>query len=97
MKKIVCPYCGYEYSPEEIYIPEAFFGRAKNIERDNAGKIIYFVGKGMDLNESYRCDKCNTKFKVKCDLKFYATSEAKDFSNSYSTKINKPNLFMSED
>ena len=42
-KKIItieCPYCGAEYLPAEIIVPNSFFGKPTNIERDFNHKII---------------------------------------------------------
>lgn len=97
MKKIVCPNCGYEYLPCEIYLPKNFLGHAKYVERDISGKILDVSGGIMDLKESYRCDKCNMKFKIMADVKFNCVADAQGFKDTYSTKISKPNLFMSED
>jgi transposase-like protein len=61
---IMCPYCGREYFPSEIFIPKDFLGTACHIE-DN----LYF-GKDMDLTESYTCDSCNNIFTVAAKVTF---------------------------
>ncbi len=68
--KITCPHCGYTYSPSEIYVPNAFFGKPSRLEKDEYGNLDYIVGKGMDLYESYCCDGCNNKFYVHANLNF---------------------------
>ena len=31
---ITCPHCGREYLPAEIYVPDAFFGKPSDIEKN---------------------------------------------------------------
>ena len=38
---IKCPYCGYNYVPAEIMMPDDFLGKPENIVRDALGKILY--------------------------------------------------------
>lgn len=99
MIKVVCPNCGYEYLPVEIFIPNSVFGKYIALERDDDGKIIddESIVTDMNLVDSYRCDGCGRKFEVKMNIDFETSSESADFSEEYSTKINKPNLFMKED
>lgn len=93
---IACPYCGREYLPSEIYLPNSFLGKATNIMRMTDGTIEAFFGKGMDLKESYICDKCNSEFNVQAKVTF-KSFPLKDnkFKEEYITKINR--LTMSED
>lgn len=95
MIKIKCPNCGAEYVPSELFIPKNFFGGERNIEKDSSGKIIDEV-KDMDLTEAYRCDFCGLKFFVKASISFKTECKAKNF-DEYSTKLDKPNLFMEEE
>ena len=67
---IICPKCHREYLPAEIFIPKAFFGNPNDIIRDVYGEILEFSGTGMDLNESYTCDTCNTTFNVTAKINF---------------------------
>lgn len=101
MKKIVvkCPKCDAEYLPAEIYVPQAFFGNPKDIVKFNNGQVDdFYSGKDMDLNESYVCDYCNTKFYVKAYIKFNTSiNNAEDFSNDTVTKLHKAKLFLNED
>ena len=97
MKKIICPVCRAEYTVSEIFIPKYFFGTVDNVEKDANGKIIDYTGKDMDLNESYRCDYCNSKFDVYANINFKTDSKKNDFSKKYSTKLNKPRLVFKED
>lgn len=97
MKKIICPVCKAEYTAREIYIPKSFFGTIDNVEKDMNGKIIDYTGTDMDLNESYRCDYCNSKFHVYANINFKCDSKATDFSKKYSTKLNRPQLKFKED
>ena len=95
MIKITCPNCGAEYLPSELFIPKNFFGGSRYVEKDISGKIVDDV-KDMDLVETYRCDYCGLKFIVKATVNFKTECKAKGFGD-YSTKIDKPNLFMEEE
>ena len=63
-KVITCPRCGYQYLPAEIYVPNSFFGSPKYIKRNISGEIQSVSGKESDYTETYKCDNCNTSFKV---------------------------------
>ena len=95
--KIKCPYCGQEYLPSEIYVPKAFFGTQKNIERSYDGKIVDYDGDDMDLRESYKCDCCDNIFYVDTQIKFVTSKEDEkyNFDSDYSTelKVKKYSLF----
>ena len=92
---IICPHCGREYLPSEIYIPKSFIGDARSIIRTNAGKIDTFFGNSMDLNEEYTCDKCLEKFKINAKVSFY-TKAVEPFSEEYCSKRNRK-LSLSEE
>ena len=77
---IICPKCGREHMPAEIYYPKDFFGYQTNIIR-LGNKIISFDGPDMDLTEEYTCEECNTKFRVKATISF-ETEEVKDLFDS---------------
>lgn len=94
---IKCCHCGAEYLPAEIYLPDAFLGRPRDIEKDLNGKIMNYLGSNMNVNETYTCDYCNRKFSVESSVKFYTDSKTKDFKTTYKSKFSKPNLFMKED
>lgn len=95
---IKCPQCGCEYLPAEIYVPEALIGRPKYIERDIDGRILNCYGKMFDPNEEYICDKCNTKFKIKADVKFKTYIDHKtNFNENFKMTIKKNSLFLKED
>lgn len=84
---IRCPVCGYEYTPSEIYVPSKFFGNPNHVERMDDGRIDFFDGEGMDLNEEYVCDKCGTCFDIKATISFKTSSKLKkQFSEEHVTK-----------
>ena len=86
--KIVCPKCGCQYLPGELYLPKAFLGQPKNIVKDRWGQILEFDGNSMDTKETYICDKCNTKFIVKAQVQFYTeTDEKTDNRNPFVLKL----------
>ena len=98
MKNIVkCPYCGAEYLPAEIYMPDYFIGRPEDIQKNEKGKIINVTGEDMELVEHYRCDYCDRKFTITATVKFNTDSKTKDFDNEHTTKLSKPGLFLNED
>lgn len=96
---IECPVCHCQYLPCEIYLPNSFLGKVKNINRDHiTGKIDTFYGKSMDLKEHYICDRCNTPFKVISKVQFFTKEEEEfNFNKEYATSLHKPSLFLNED
>lgn len=85
---IKCPNCGREYLPGEIYIPERFLGKPKDLERNADGKIIADYGSAMDLEESFECEFCGCAFKVRADVKFIVGVDIlRDFENDYTTEL----------
>ena len=94
---ISCPYCGCEYLPSEIFVP-SFIGHPKYIEKDTSGKILNCYGKMFDPIEYYICDKCNTKFKIKADVKFKTYIEHKtNMNEDFTMQLKKTSLFLNED
>ena len=94
---IECPKCGYEYLPAEIFVPKYYFGTPENIERDEHGKIINYEGTSVDLFEKYKCDKCNTEFRIVSKLQL--TSELTfpgSFDEEYVSKLDH-SLFTTND
>lgn len=94
-KLIICPCCGAEYLPAEIFYPDEFFGNPKDIEKDIRGKLLFYSGKSVKLNESYTCDYCKRKIYITADVEFIAQTQP--FSEGHVTKFRKTNLFMNED
>jgi len=94
---IKCPKCGCEYLPEEIFIPNAFFGKPKNIVKDDNGKIFSFEGDSLTTSEEYICDKCGCTFTIDCKIVFDTKVNVKhDFSEDYSTPIYKDRIILDE-
>ena len=100
MKKfdvITCPFCGREYLPCEIFIPQPFVGRATTVFRDANEKIEGFVGTTMDLFEKYVCDSCSTPFTIKANVKFFVEELKKENMNrEHETKL-RPKYELKED
>ena len=85
---IKCPVCGYEYTPSQIFIPNALLGKTKEVLRDNQGNIEKVLGEEPDLSEYYYCDNCNTGFIVTANIKFNTKVESKiDFEHLYETRL----------
>lgn len=93
---IVCPHCGCEYLPAEIFIPDSFFGRPLEVERESiSGKIKDYFGTSMDTDETYVCDRCNQPFSVKTKIQFFTSGI--DFKKEHVTTIHKQSLFLDEE
>lgn len=90
MERIVCPNCGAEYAPQEIFIMTNF--NNNNIVKDEHGKILDDLI--YDDDESYKCDYCNTTFfsKMKIDFDVYTSKLEK-----HTTRLHKPTLFLEEE
>jgi len=68
--KITCPYCGCEYLPQEIYIPEDFLPELDDLTKDDAGHIVAVHEEAMHTCEEYTCDRCNHRFRVIAKVEF---------------------------
>ena len=101
MKKttITCPRCGAEYLPQEIYIPNTFFGKASYIEKDSTShQITQVYGTDLDLEENYICDVCNTPFNVSAKISFTTKEDTRrNFNEEYETKLTKEKILLEED
>ena len=83
-----CPYCGAQYLPAEIFMPEAFIGRPDDLVKDSFGKIVYEdyqEGKEPDMIEHYICDYCDKPFVVEVSITYKTMAEEpeRDFKNQY--------------
>lgn len=86
--KIVCPHCGYEYLPAEIFYPTSVFDDPGTIVRNEKGKIEFFSGKNIELIESFVCDKCGCEFEVEGKVEFNTQLKVRDiFSEEYFSDI----------
>ena len=95
---IICPNCGAEYLPAEIFLPDSFLGKPETINKNSRGEIIYYSGESMSLEEKYVCDYCNKTFKVNGKIQFNAIiNKDVDFDEDYSTPLKKKGLFLTED
>ena len=98
LETIICPICGREYLPAEIYLPNSFFGKPTEIERTKEGKIDTFNGLTMNLNETFTCENCGTTFGIKARVDFKTfVDESKDFSTEYVSPLHKKKLTLFED
>ena len=82
---IRCPYCGAEYHPSEIFMPEDLTGHPRNVIKDPLGKIM-FVEWEEDgepaLVQKFTCDECGRTFIVEAAVTYKTTlvPEEEDFS-----------------
>lgn len=83
---IICPYCGYEYAPAEIFMPGDLIGHPNKVLRDPLGHIIYVDYDEDDdkplIKTAYTCDHCNRDFVVNVNISYTTEpqEEELDFS-----------------
>ena len=75
LQLIACPFCGYEYLPEDIYIPKYLLTHSEITERNEKGQIEWVYGELAQKRESYECDNCGKKFYVKCVTGFFSLKD----------------------
>ena len=85
---IVCPHCGYEYLPAEIFYAESLIGRPTEVVRDVLGKILYYEyvpGHELETTEHYVCDGCGKSFIIEANTTYKAKQEQAelDFGTSF--------------
>lgn len=94
---IKCPSCGCEYLPGEIYLPNVLIGQPKDVERDCMGTIITYDGNHMELEETYKCDKCSKSFKVKANISFMASiAKELNFDEEYAQPLYAERIHLDE-
>ena len=97
LETIVCPCCGREYLPAEIYLPNSFLGKPSSIVKTRDGKIDVFTGKSMDLQETYVCDNCLKPFKISAKVQFRTEYLPEvDFDSAYTTSLKEEKLHLFE-
>lgn len=86
--KILCPYCGAEYMPQEIYIPSDFLPKVEDLVKDEKGKIVAKYEHPMNTHEEYTCDHCGHRFQIDAKVEFI-TSDAvnHDFNFDYKSQL----------
>lgn len=96
---ITCPCCGAEYTAGELYVPEAFLGQPKQLEKEAlTHRILFDGGNMMDTKEHYICDYCNTPFNIYAYVKFNTEEDRRhNFNKNYATSLKKNFLFLDED
>ncbi len=87
--KIICPHCGAEYLPAEIFYPESILGNPSNIIKDEDGLIEHYEGEEPDFTEEYTCDKCGHTFTVTGDVVYTVTEKLDEFDEDWSTTVFK--------
>lgn len=92
---IKCPNCGAEYLPEEIFV--SLLNNNYYIQKtEDTHEIIESDYTGQ-IEDSYICNYCDTKFKVVVKLSFNSFIDEKfNFNELYSTKL-KPTVLLRED
>lgn len=101
--KIVCPVCGHEYLPAEIYLPNDFLGKPTEIIRDDSGHIEFYFGDVMDPDADYICDSCGARMHVHADISFNvitsnsANKEHVTYYNKFKKLQLEEQLFTTDD
>lgn len=93
---VKCPSCNAEYLPEEIFV--SLLTKNYYVEKtEDTHEIVNsnYIGQ---IEDSYICDYCNTKFKVIAKLSFNSFIDEKfNFNELYSTTLNKSTVLLKED
>ena len=97
IERIVCPHCGREYMPAEIFMPEDLLGKPMEVIRNEAGHIEFYLGDSPDFIETYICDECNTEFKVEANLTFNVSVSNEAFDEEYVSKFDAPKKIKLEE
>lgn len=87
---IKCPYCGAEYTLDEIYLAKYITGKSKQLMKDPTGKILLAEFElEPDLTEIFNCDYCHKDFNVDLEIKTTTSSvkEELDFSTESASLI----------
>lgn len=97
MKNVIkCPYCGCEYLPSEIFMPNEFLGKPKNIYKNLDGKIESYDGV-QSLEEYFCCDVCNKNFKVAAHISFNSEKyEVLNFDDEYESPLYGDRITLEE-
>jgi len=86
-----CPVCGQNYLPSEIFMPDSFFGKQRDITRNASGEIEFYLGDDPNYEEEFICESCLSKLKIHANLTFNVeVDNGENFDEDYSTPINKP-------
>lgn len=76
---IKCPYCGFEYHPSEVFMPDDFTGRPDNLVKDPLGKILYVdyqTNYEPNPEEHFVCENCDRTFVVDCSITYKVRKES---------------------
>lgn len=98
INKVVCPKCGYEYTPSEIFYPEDILPDVGEVVRKEDGTIDFCTGKSDLEVEEFTCDHCGCIFKATPELAVSTSIEntVESFDDDYSTPIFKDRITLDE-
>ena len=85
IKTIKCPYCGAEYLPSEIFMPEDLLDKTYTIHKSKDGIIEFAEGEDAELIESYICDYCDKQFKIFANINYIVMRDG--IEEEYVTKL----------
>ena len=85
---IKCPYCGREYTVDEIYLPNHLLGKTREVLRlvDGTIDVIDYIN-APDFMEKYKCDGCDNTFNVKTTLTFTTSKEVKNNKEDFKVSL----------
>lgn len=89
---IKCPFCGAEYLPGELLIPNNVVGQPSQVTRDSFNHIIYYEyleNREPLAKEKYVCDFCGREFVI--NIKPSYTTNKQDELLDFT--VNSVNLF----
>ena len=91
---IVCPVCGREYLPEEVFMGEDFISKdIRAIVKDEDGKILNFEGTSISSPATvYQCDGCGNTFRITAKVDYKMDIVQDDFSEEYTSKYYRVSL-----
>ncbi len=92
---IICPHCGAEYLPAEIFVSD-LVGNPTNIIKDENGHIDYYTGDSMSFVEEYECDTCGHRFRVTGKVTF-TTEPIDGFVENYESTLFEGRISLPEE
>lgn len=97
LKYIICPVCGQEYLPAEIFFPDDLIGKPTEIVKNTSGKIDFYLGDDPNFDEYYICDNCGTKLKIHANVSYKIDTAEDTFNEEYVSKFERPKKLILEE
>ena len=95
---IECPFCGAQYTQQEIFVPITSLSYQQPIRDDETHKFTDSENMQSEQVETYTCDFCSNKFKIIMTSSYTTFSDDKiNVSRPYKTKLDFSQMLLSED